>query len=135
VLAGGKPNGAFYPPTVLRDVTPEMRVWREEIFGPVAPVVVVASDEEAIALANDTEYGLSSGIYTSSLEHGRKVAAELETGLVHIGDQTVDDDPRIPFGGYGASGNGSSFGGPANLEQFMHWQWTTERADTAAYPF
>lgn len=135
VLAGGEPNGPFYPPTVLRDVKPEMRVWREEIFGPVAPVMVVASDEEAIALANDTEYGLSTGIYTSSLEHGRKVAAELHTGLVHIGDQTVDDDPRIPFGGFGASGNGASFGGPANLEQFMHWQWTTERADVASYPF
>jgi benzaldehyde dehydrogenase (NAD) len=135
VLAGGEPNGRFYPPTVLRDVTPDMRVWREEIFGPVAPVMVVANDDEAIALANDTEYGLSSGIYTSSLKHGRKVAAGLHTGLVHIGDQTVDDDPRIPFGGYGASGNGASFGGPANLEQFMQWQWLTERSDTASYPF
>jgi benzaldehyde dehydrogenase (NAD) len=135
-LAGGdEPNGAFYSPTVLTDVSPEMRAWNEEIFGPVAPVMVVSSDEEAIALANDTEYGLSSGIFTSSMEHGRKVAEQLHTGLVHIGDQTVDDDPRIAFGGYGASGNGSAFGGPANLEQFMHWQWYTERSDTATYPF
>ena len=136
VEAGGEqPNGAFYSPTVLSGVKPEMRVWSEEIFGPVAPVMVVASDEEAIAVANATEYGLSSGIYTSSVEHGRKVAEQLRTGLIHIGDQTVDDDPRIPFGGFGASGNGSAFGGPANLEQFMHWQWCTERSDTATYPY
>jgi len=136
VLAGGAaPTGAFYAPTVLTDVKREMRVWSEEIFGPVAPVMVVASDDEAVTLANDTEYGLSSGIFTGSLEHGRQVAARLRTGLVHIGDQTVDDDPRIPFGGYGASGNGAAFGGPANLEQFMHWQWQTERSDTATYPF
>jgi benzaldehyde dehydrogenase (NAD) len=130
-----EPNGAFYSPTVLSGVTKEMRVWNEEIFGPVAPVMVVASDEEAIALANDTEYGLSSGIFTSSMERGRAVAERLHTGLVHIGDQTVDDDPRIPFGGFGASGNGATFGGPANLEQFMHWTWLTERSDTAHYPF
>jgi len=135
-LAGATaPHGAFYNPTVLRDVKPGMRIWREEIFGPVAPVIVVGSDDEAVALANDTEYGLSSGVFTSSLEHGRAVADRLHTGLVHVGDQTVDDDPRIPFGGFGASGNGAAFGGPANLEQFMHWQWFTERADTARYPF
>lgn len=135
-LAGGAPpDGAFYRPTVLRDVQPAMRVWREEIFGPVAPVIVVGSDDEAVALANDTDYGLSSGVFTSSPEHGRAVAERLHTGLVHVGDQTVDDDPRIPFGGFGASGNGAAFGGPANLEQFMHWQWFTEREDTARYPF
>jgi benzaldehyde dehydrogenase (NAD) len=135
VLAGGVPDSPFYPPTVLSGVKPDMRVWREEIFGPVAPVIVVASDDEAIAVANDTEYGLSSGIYTSSPERGRRVAEQLHTGIVHIGDQTVDDDPRVPFGGVGASGNGASFGGPANLEQFMVWRWITERDPPATYPF
>jgi benzaldehyde dehydrogenase (NAD) len=120
---------------VLTDIKPDMRVWREEIFGPVAPVCIVASDEEAIAVANDTEYGLSSGIYTSSPERGRKVAEQLHTGIVHIGDQTVDDDPRVPFGGVGASGNGARFGGPSNLEQFMVWRWITERDPPATYPF
>jgi benzaldehyde dehydrogenase (NAD) len=112
-----------------------MRVWREEIFGPVAPVLVVASDDEAVAVANDTEYGLSSGIYTSSPEHGRAVAERLQTGIVHIGDQTVDDDPRVPFGGTGASGNGARFGGPSNVEEFTVWQWLTERDEPAKYPF
>jgi benzaldehyde dehydrogenase (NAD) len=135
VLAGGKPDSPYYPPTVLAGVTTQMRVWREEIFGPVAPVLVVASDDEAVAAANDTEYGLSSGIYTSSPEHGRAVAERLDTGIVHIGDQTVDDDPRIPFGGTGASGNGARFGGPANVEEFTFWQWLTERDEPAKYPF
>jgi benzaldehyde dehydrogenase (NAD) len=135
VLAGGKPDSPYYPPTVLGGVTTQMRVWREEIFGPVAPVLVVANDDEAVAAANDTEYGLSSGIYTSSPEHGRAVAERLHTGIVHIGDQTVDDDPRMPFGGTGASGNGARFGGPSNVEEFTFWQWLTERDEAAKYPF
>jgi benzaldehyde dehydrogenase (NAD) len=135
VLAGGIPDAPFYPPTVLAGIDRGMRVWREEIFGPVAPVLVVSSDEEAVAVANDTEYGLSSGVYTSSPEHGREVAAKLRTGIVHIGDQTVDDDARTPFGGTGASGNGARFGGPSNLEEFTSWQWLTERNEPASYPF
>ncbi|MFZ0043359.1 MAG: benzaldehyde dehydrogenase [Solirubrobacteraceae bacterium] len=135
VLAGGVADSPFYPPTVLAKVNPDMRVWREEIFGPVAPVVSFSSDEQAIALANDTEYGLSTGIYTADAEHGRRIADGVRTGLVHIGDQTVNDDPAAPFGGTGASGNGSRFGGPANLEEFLQWQWRTERAEPATYPF
>ena len=135
VHAGGEPNAPFYPATVISDVSRDMRLWREEIFGPVAPVVTFSSDEEAIELANDTEYGLSGGIYTTSLERGRRIAAELRTGLVHIGDQTVNDEPAIAFGGIGASGNGGRFGGPANLEAFTQWRWLTEREEPATYPF
>ncbi len=135
VLAGGEANSPYYPPTVLGDVRAEMRAWNEEIFGPVAPVMTFSSDQEAIALANDSEYGLSTGIYTSDLEHGRRIADGVRTGLVHIGDQTVNDDANVPFGGTGASGNGARFGGPANLEEFLQWQWRTERAEPATYPF
>ncbi|MBV9005489.1 MAG: aldehyde dehydrogenase family protein [Solirubrobacterales bacterium] len=135
VLAGGAADSPYYPPTVLGQVRPEMRAWREEIFGPVAPVMTFASDEEAIALANATEYGLSTGIYTADLERGRRIAEQVRTGLLHIGDQTVNDDPAAPFGGMGASGNGARFGGPANLEEFLQWQWRTERAEPATYPF
>jgi benzaldehyde dehydrogenase (NAD) len=120
---------------VLTEVEPAMRVWNEEIFGPVAPVIPFSSDEEAIAMANDTEYGLSSGIYTADRERGRAIAAGLRTGMVHIGDQTVNDVPGAPFGGTGASGNGGRFGGSANLEEFMRWQWVTERDEPATYPF
>jgi benzaldehyde dehydrogenase (NAD) len=135
VVAGGEANSPYYPPTVLRRVKPDMRAWREEIFGPVAPIITFSSDQEAVALANGTEYGLSTGIYTADLEHGRRLADQIHSGLVHIGDQTVADDPAVPFGGNGASGNGARLGGPANLEEFMVWQWRTERAEPATYPF
>ena len=134
-VAGGESEAPFFPPTVLTEVTPGMRVWKEEIFGPVAPVMTFSSDEEAIALANDTEYGLSNGVYTPDGERGRAVASRLRSGLVHIGDQSVNDMPGAPFGGMGASGNGGRFGGAANLEEFMQWQWVTERQELATYPF
>lgn len=135
VLAGGEGGSRFYPPTVLGNASAEMRAWKEEIFGPVAPVMTFASDEEAVTLANATEYGLSTGIYTRDLARGRWIAERVQTGHIHIGDQTVNDDPAIPFGGTGASGNGARFGGPANLEEFLQWQWLTEREEPATYPF
>jgi benzaldehyde dehydrogenase (NAD) len=135
VLAGGEGSAPFYPATVLADVRPDMRAWREEIFGPVAPVMTFSDEDHAIALANDTEYGLSAGIFTSDLGRGRRVADRLHTGLAHINDQTVNDDARAPFGGMGASGNGGRFGGEANLDEFTQWRWITERSEGATYPF
>jgi benzaldehyde dehydrogenase (NAD) len=135
VLAGGEGSAPYFPATVLAEMTPDMRGWREEIFGPVAPVMTFSDDDEAIALANDTEYGLSAGIFTSSPSRGRQIAGALRTGMAHINDQTVNDDPRTPFGGMGASGNGGRFGGDANLDEFTQWRWITERAEPATYPF
>jgi benzaldehyde dehydrogenase (NAD) len=135
VLAGGEGSAPYFPATVLAEMTPDMRGWREEIFGPVAPVMTFSDDDEAIALANDTEYGLSAGIFTSSPARGRQIAGSLRTGMAHINDQTVNDDPRTPFGGMGASGNGGRFGGDANLDEFTQWRWITERAVPATYPF
>jgi benzaldehyde dehydrogenase (NAD) len=135
VLAGGEGSAPYFPATVLAEMTPDMRGWREEIFGPVAPVMTFSDDDEAIALANDTEYGLSAGIFTSSASRGRQIAGSLRTGMAHINDQTVNDDPRTPFGGVGASGNGGRFGGDANLDEFTQWRWITERAVPATYPF
>jgi benzaldehyde dehydrogenase (NAD) len=135
VLAGGEGTAPFFPATVLAEMRPDMRGWQEEIFGPVAPVMTFSDDDEAIALANDTEYGLSAGIFTGSTDRGRRIAGALRTGLAHINDQTVNDDPRIPFGGMGASGNGGRFGGEANLDEFTQWRWLTERSTPATYPF
>jgi benzaldehyde dehydrogenase (NAD) len=132
---GGTADGPYFPPTVLGDMKLDMRAWNEEIFGPVAPVVTFADDDEAIALANDTEYGLSAGVYTSSPARGRAIAERLHTGLAHIGDQPVYDDPVAPFGGIGASGNGGRFGGDASLDEFTTWRWITERDEPATYPF
>jgi benzaldehyde dehydrogenase (NAD) len=135
VHAGGTADAPYFPPTVLSNVGRDMRAWNEEIFGPVAPIVTFSDEEEAIALANDTDYGLSAGVYTSSPARGRAVAEKLHTGHVHIGDQPVNDDPGAPFGGVGASGNGGRFGGDANLEEFTQWRWITEREEPATYPF
>jgi benzaldehyde dehydrogenase (NAD) len=135
VLAGGEGTAPYFPATVLAEMKPDMRAWREEIFGPVAPVMTFSDDAEAIALANDTEYGLSAGVFTSTPGRGRHIANSLKTGMAHINDQSVNDDPRAPFGGLGASGNGGRFGGDANLDEFTAWRWISERGEPARYPF
>jgi benzaldehyde dehydrogenase (NAD) len=134
LLAGGAPRGPFYPATVLADVTPQMPVFREEIFGPVVSITRFASDDEAVALANDTEYGLSAGVHTRDVGRGMAIAERLHVGLVHVNDQTVNDDGTMPMGGRGASGNGSRHGGPANWDEFTQWQWTTVRNTAPRYP-
>lgn len=134
LLAGGTFEGRFYAATVLADVTPVMPVFREEIFGPVVAITSFASDAQAVALANDTEYGLSAGVHTRDLARGMAIAEQLDVGLVHVNDQTVNDDGTMPMGGRGASGNGSRHGGPANWDEFTQWQWTTVRTTAPAYP-
>lgn len=133
--AGGTAEGLFFRPTVLSDVRPGMPVFEEEVFGPVAPVTLYEEEDEAAALANATEYGLSTGIITESAARGEAFATRLKTGLVHVNNQTVADDPCAPFGGTGASGNGSRHGGPANWEEFTQWQWMTTRPRAPQYPF
>jgi benzaldehyde dehydrogenase (NAD) len=132
---GGTHEGRFYRPTVLTGVTPDMAAFNEEIFGPVAPITTFKNDEEAIELANRTEYGLSAAIYSNDTKRAMKIAERLNTGLVHINDQTINDDPRVPFGGMGASGNGGRFGSVSNLEEFTTWRWMTIREKGHPYPF
>lgn len=132
--AGGTFEGLFFAPTVLSGVAPGMAAFEEEVFGPVAPITRFETDEEAIALANQTEYGLSAGIISRSVSRALRIGNRLRTGLLHINDQTVADDVVNPFGGVGASGNGTSIGGPANWEEFTQWQWVTIRGTARAYP-
>ena len=134
LLAGGKANGLFYPATVLAQVTPKMPIFQEEIFGPVISITSFATDVEAIALANDTEYGLSAGIHTANVGRGMQIANQLNVGLVHVNDQTVNDDGVMPMGGRGSSGNGSRHGGPSNWDEFTQWQWMTVRNTAPSYP-
>ena len=108
--AGGTHEGLFYKPTVLSNVGTSMRAFTDEIFGPVAPVTPFSTIEEAISLASSSEYGLSLGIL-GDVGLAMKVADGVPSGIVHINEQTVDDEPNIPFGGVGSSGNGSRFGG------------------------
>jgi len=135
LTVGGSHEGLFYKPTVLADVTPEMAAFREEIFGPVAPVITFSSDEEAVALANQTEYGLAAAVQSGSPARARGVAAQLHAGMVHINDQTINEEPPAPFGGFGASSNGGHFGGVANIELWTEWQWVTARDAASPFPF
>ncbi|MCU1681254.1 MAG: benzaldehyde dehydrogenase [Amycolatopsis sp.] len=132
---GGTHENLFYRPTVLAGVTAQMPAYREEIFGPVAPVVVVQDEDEAVAVANDTEYGLVAAIQTGSLERGRAVADRLRTGIVHVNDQTLNNDAYAPFGGTGASGNGTRFGSQSSWDEFTTWQWLTLRKEAHGFPF
>ncbi len=113
IEAGGTSEGLFFQATVLSGVTTDSPAFTEEIFAPPVAVVVPPfdSDDEAVALANDTEYGLAMGVISSNVARAMALGERLNTGLLHINDQTVNDDVLNPFGGVGASGNGTSIGG------------------------
>lgn len=132
---GGRADGVFFEPTVLSQVSQDNPIFSEEIFGPVAVLMPFSTDEQAIELANDGDYGLSAGIITSNVGRGMQVGQQLNVGLLHINDQTVNDETVNPFGGFGASGNGTRIGGPANADEFTQWQWMTVQAQAPHYPF
>lgn len=135
LLAGGGADDFFYQPTVLTGVSREMPAYKEEVFGPVASLTSFGSDEEAIELANDTDYGLSAGIISGSVGRAMAIGEQLHVGLLHINGQTVADEVVNPFGGRGQSGNGTSIGGPANWDEFSQWQWVTIRDKAQSSPF
>jgi benzaldehyde dehydrogenase (NAD) len=126
LAAGGRYDGLFYRPTVLGEVTPEMPAYAQEIFGPVAPIVPFASLDEAAALASGTEYGLSLGILAGDAMQALELAERIPSGIVHINDQTINDEAAAPFGGVGSSGTGSRLGGADwNMDAFTETQWIT----------
>ncbi|GAA1042788.1 benzaldehyde dehydrogenase [Virgisporangium ochraceum] len=136
VAAGGTYDRLFYSATVLSDVPAGAPAFAEEIFGPVAPVLKFGSVDDAVRIAADTEYGLSLGIVTKDVMKGLALADRMPTGIVHINDQTVNDEANAPFGGLGASGTGSRFGGAAaNVEAFTETRWVTMRSQPPTYPF
>ncbi|MGN6207047.1 aldehyde dehydrogenase family protein [Humibacter sp.] len=133
---GGTHSGLFYQPTVLADVSPEHRAFTDEIFGPVAPVTRFSTVDELIQLVTSSEYGLSLGILSANPFRALELAERIPSGIVHINDQTVDDEAMAPFGGVGASGTGARFGGhEANIEAFTETQWVTVQGEIAQYPF
>jgi benzaldehyde dehydrogenase (NAD) len=135
VVEGGEHDGLFYRPTVVVDVTPEMPVWREEIFGPVAPVLAVDSEEEALELVNDTSYGLVNAVFTGNPGRGLAFAEQVHSGMVHVNDSTCLDEAHVPFGGVGASGLGGRSGGEANLEEFTQRKWIGVQRAPVEYPY
>jgi benzaldehyde dehydrogenase (NAD) len=136
IAAGGTYDRLFYAPTVLADVPSTAAAFTEEIFGPVAPVLRFSTVDEALRIATATEYGLSLGIVTRDPLKGLALADQLPSGIVHINDQTVNDEANAPFGGIGASGTGARFGGAAaNSEAFTETRWVTMRSQAPTYPF
>jgi acyl-CoA reductase-like NAD-dependent aldehyde dehydrogenase len=119
--------------TVLDGITPTMRLYRDESFGPVVGIIRVANEEEAIAVANDSQYGLSAAVFTRDTARGLRVARQIRSGICHINGATVQDEPQMPFGGVGASGYGR-FGGKAGIEAFTELRWITIAGEPGNYP-
>ena len=133
VLSGGRPEGPCFPPTVLADVTADMRLYSEESFGPLLAIIPVAGPDDAVRVANDTEYGLSAAVFSENVPAALELAQRIESGICHINDTTVHDEPQMPFGGVKASGFGR-FGGRAALEEFTELRWITVQQSPRQYP-
>jgi len=134
LAAGGKAEGTLMQATILDHVTPSMRIYAEESFGPVVTIVRVNGDEEALRIANDTEFGLSAAIFSQNMARAWTLARKLETGICHINGPTVHDEPQMPFGGVKASGYGR-FGGKAAIHEFTVLRWITVQTGARHYPF
>lgn len=134
LVAGGKRTGTVVEATLLDHVTPDMRVYSEESFGPVKPIIRVADEEEAIHVANDTEYGLSSAVFSRDVQRAMAVAARIESGICHINGPTLNDEAQMPFGGVKGSGYGR-FGGKAAIAEFTDLRWITIEDAAQHYPF
>lgn len=122
LLAGGECDGAFMPPTLLDGIASHMRVYHEETFGPLASVMRVHDAEEAVSIANDSDFGLNAAVFTKDRARADHIAGLLEYGVVQINGPTVHDDPAMPFGGLKLSGHGR-FGGPAAINEFTETRW------------
>ncbi len=130
---GGAADGVLMPATVVDGVTPAMRLFREESFGPVVAVIRARDEEEAILLANDTEYGLSASVFTRDIARGLKVARRIQSGICHVNGPTVHDEAQMPFGGVKGSGYGR-FGGKAGIDAFTELRWITVETEAGHYP-
>lgn len=133
LVAGGQLVGSIMQPTLLDEVTPAMRLYAEESFGPVAVVLRGEGDEALLRLANDSEFGLSAAIFSRDTGRALALAQRIESGICHINGPTVHDEAQMPFGGVKASGYGS-FGGKAAIEQFTQLRWVTLQNGPRHYP-
>ena len=134
LVAGGSVNGTLINAHVLDRVTPEMRIYEEESFGPVTTVVRVKGDDEAVRIANDTPYGLSAAVFSRDVTRAFAVARRIDTGICHINGPTVHDEAQMPFGGVKDSGYGR-FGGKAAINEFTELRWITIQSGHRHYPF
>ncbi len=133
LILGGKYENLLYYPTIVTNVQDNMKLFTDQTFGPVAPIVIVDDAEQALAVANNSRYGLSSGIITNDFNKALDMAMRLETGMVHIGDQSVNDEPQVPFGGVKDSGYGR-MGGKAALDEFTELRWISVQRTPRTFP-
>jgi benzaldehyde dehydrogenase (NAD) len=134
LLCGGKTDSTLMPATLLDHVTADMRIYHDESFGPVKGIVRVDGDEEAIACANDNEFGLSSAVFSRDIARAMNVAKRIESGICHVNGPTVHDEAQMPFGGVKGSGFGH-FGGKAGIAEFTDLRWITVQTTPRQYPF
>ena len=134
VQCGGTYEGPYFAPTVLSDVTPDMRIYHEESFGPVVSVLRAHDTQDALRLANDTAYGLSAAVMTENLRDAWYFAQNIEAGMVHVNDSTISDEPHVPFGGVKNSGFGRE-GGRYSIEEMTELKWVTFQTGKASFPF
>ena len=134
LACGGKAEDTLMPATLLDRVTPQMRIYHEETFGPVKAIVRVRDTEEAIACANDNEYGLSAAVFGGDIARAMNVARKIDSGICHVNGPTVHDEAQMPFGGVKGSGYGR-FGGKAGIAEFTDLRWITVQTTPRQYPF
>ncbi|QGQ45998.1 aldehyde dehydrogenase family protein [Metabacillus sediminilitoris] len=130
----GNVAGNLMEPVILTNVTNDMAIAKNEQFAPVAAILPVESEEEAIQIANESDYGLSGSIFTRDVEHGVEVALQIETGMIHVNDQSVNTESNIPFGGEKSSGLGR-YGGDWSLEEFTTTRWVSVQKEKRPFPF
>jgi len=130
---GGEASGVLMPAHVIDKVTPDMKLFREESFGPVVAIVRAKDEADAIALANDTEYGLSAAVFSRDTARGLRVARQIKSGICHVNGPTVHDEAQMPFGGVKGSGYGR-FGGKAGIDSFTELRWVTIETQPGHYP-
>lgn len=134
LVCGGKADSTLIPATLIDHVTPSMQIYTEETFGPVKAIVRVDGDDEAVHIANDNEFGLSSAIFSRDIARAWQIAGRIEAGICHINGPTVHDEAQMPFGGVKDSGYGR-FGGKAGIEAFTELRWITMQTTPRHYPF
>jgi acyl-CoA reductase-like NAD-dependent aldehyde dehydrogenase len=132
-LAGGRSESVLMPAHVIDKVTPAMRLFRDESFGPVVAIIRARDEDHAVELANDSDYGLSAAVFTRDVARGLRVARRIKSGICHVNGPTVHDEAQMPFGGTKASGYGR-FGGKAGIDSFTELRWITIATEPGHYP-
>ena len=133
LIGGSTTANVLMPAHVVSGVTPDMKLFRDESFGPVVAISTARDEADAIALANDTDYGLSAAVFTGDAARGLRVARQIKSGICHINGPTVHDEAQMPFGGVGASGYGR-FGGKAGIDSFTELRWITIETEAGHFP-